>query len=100
MKRTIFDIETDGLLDSLTKVWCIVCRDADTGEVSTFGPDQIEEGVEFLMSHDELIGHNIIDFDLPALIQLGLVTEERVELHQLTDTLVMSRLIHLSLIHI
>jgi len=98
MKRTIFDIETDGLLDSLTKVWCIVCRDADTGEVSTFGPDQIEEGVEFLMSHDELIGHNIIDFDLPALIQLGLVTEERVELHQLTDTLVMSRLIHTTIV--
>ena len=93
MKRIIFDIETDGLLDSLTTVWCIVCRDVETGEVSTFGPREIEEGVAFLLSYDEIIGHNIIDFDIPALEQLNLIDHNRL-LPKVTDTLVMARLIH------
>jgi DNA polymerase-1 len=94
MRRVIFDIETDGLLDSLTAVWCIVCRDVDTGEVRTFGPEEIHQGVEFLLSCEEIIGHNIIDFDIPALKQLGYL---KGPLPKVTDTLVMSRLINTTL---
>lgn len=91
--RTIFDIETDGLLEDLTTCWCIVCRDVDTGEVKTFNPFEIQEGLEMLANSDEIIGHNIINFDLPALHQLyGFEYEGKV-----TDTLVMSRLIHTNL---
>ena len=94
MRRVIFDIETDGLLDDLTVVWCIVCRDVDTGEVRTFGPEEIQLGVEFLMSCHEIIGHNIIDFDIPALKQLGYL---KGLLPKITDTLVLSRLINTNL---
>jgi len=91
--RTIFDIETDGLLDEVTKVWCIVCRDVDTGEVKTFGPHHIEEGLSWLTQQDELIGHNIINFDIPVLEKLhGLDYYGKA-----TDTLVLSRLIHTNL---
>ena len=65
MRRVIFDIETDGLLDDVKTLWCIVCRDADTGEVTTYGPDQATEGVNHLLSSDELIGRNIINYDIP-----------------------------------
>ena len=104
MRRTIFDIETDGLLQTLTKVWCIVCRDADSGEVRTFGPDEIQQGVDFLLACDEIIGHNIIDFDIPALSQLGYLNDSLPEDHphykklpKVTDTLVLSRLINTNL---
>ena len=70
MSRTIFDIETDNLLDEMTICWCIVCRDVDTGEVSTFGIGEIDAALEHLHNQDELIGHNIIGFDLPALAKL------------------------------
>lgn len=90
MTATIFDIETDNLLDKMTTCWCIVCRDAHTGVVSTFSTGEMEAALEHLRSHDELIGHNIIGFDLPALEKLyGFQYEGKV-----TDTLVMARLIH------
>jgi len=95
MKRLIFDIETNGLLDTVSELWCIVCRDADTGEVKTFGPDEVVEGVNYLLTSDELIGHNIINYDIPALYQLGYIKEE--SLPKLTDTLVLSRLLHTNL---
>ena len=95
MSRVIFDIETDGLLGSVSKLWCIVCRDADTGAVTTFGPDEGQKGVDFLLSCDELIGHNIIGYDIPALAELGFINGH--PLPKLTDTLVMSRVIHANL---
>jgi DNA polymerase-1 len=79
-------------------LWCIVCRDADTGEVTTYGPDQAAEGVSHLLESDELIGHNIINYDLPVLAKLGYLERRgNPTLPKLTDTLVMSRLIHTNL---
>ena len=66
----IFDIEADNLLDDVTTVWCIVCREKDTEKVHTFEPDQIKEGLVFLSKADSLIGHNIIDYDLRVLKKL------------------------------
>lgn len=98
MRRVIFDIETDGLLDDVKTLWCIVCRDADTGEVTTYGPDQATEGVNHLLASDELIGHNIINYDIPVLEALGYLERRgNPTLPKLTDTLVMSRLIHTNL---
>lgn len=68
--RLVFDIESDGLLDTITKIHCIVTYDIGTEEMKSFGPDKIEEGLEYLSKADVLIGHNIIKFDLPALKQV------------------------------
>lgn len=92
--RWFFDIETDGLLDQLTKIHCIVLRHMDTDEVQTYGPDEIKAGLFTLMNAEEICGHNIIAFDIPALQKvypgfdvLGIIT----------DTLVMSRLMKTTL---
>lgn len=68
--RLVFDIETDGLLEQCTKVHCLVATDYDTGEVHAFRPHQIREGIKLLEQADELIGHNIIGFDIRALKKL------------------------------
>lgn len=68
--KLIFDIEADHLLEQVTKVWCIVARDADTGQVYTFDPDEIEQGLDLLGKADCLVGHNIIDYDLRVLKKL------------------------------
>lgn len=75
MASYVFDIETDGLLDSLTRIHILVLRDVDTGEVLDFsdvkhGPGSIEKGVRLLQAADLLIGHNIIKFDIPAIQKL------------------------------
>ena len=98
MRRVIFDIETNGLLQDVSELWCIVCRDADTGDVKTFGPDEVVAGVKYLMTSDEIIGHNIIGYDLPALRELGYINGfDQLFDPKVTDTLVMSRLIHTNL---
>lgn len=65
--RLIFDIETDGLLDDVTKVHCLVTEDIDTGESWSFTPRNIENGIDLLRKATLLVGHNVITFDLPVL---------------------------------
>ena len=65
--RLAFDLETDGLLDTLTKIHCLVAIDMDTGEQHKFGPNEIKAGLKLLQDADELWGHNIISYDFQAI---------------------------------
>jgi len=106
MRSYIFDIETNGLLDELTKVHSLVLMDRDTGKVTsccdqpavkwTLDGDvslhytSVEEGLKMMMEADELIGHNIIKFDVPALHKVYPWFTPSADL---VDTLVLTRLI-------
>ena len=46
--RLVFDIESNGLLLEVDTIWCIVAYDLDTKKFHSFGPDSIEEGIDFL----------------------------------------------------
>lgn len=95
MARYVFDTETDGFLDVLTKLHSLVLVDADTDEVLSFADQKgyrpISEGLEILRTADEIIGHNILSFDLPAIRKLvpGWWAEGKV-----TDTLILARLLY------
>lgn len=41
--------------------------DTDLGEQWSYGPEDIDKGLEELYDADTIIGHNIVGFDLPAL---------------------------------
>jgi DNA polymerase-1 len=89
--RLGFDIEANGLLDTVTTVHCIVVIDLDTGQVYEYGPDQIGAALEHLARADELAGHNIQGYDLPLLEKLyGWRPKPGVVI---LDTLVAARLI-------
>lgn len=69
--RLVFDLEANGLYDEATVIHCIVTKDIDTGELIEFHGDNLENyGQRFLESANELIGHNIIDYDLRLLKKL------------------------------
>lgn len=88
--RLIFDIETNGLMPDVDTIHCIVAQDVDTLEVFEFRPDEIEQGLTFLSTAEELIGHNVISYDVPVISHVtGTVFDCKI-----TDTLVMSRLIY------
>lgn len=91
MARYIFDIETNGLLDQLDRVHSLVLLEVDSGEVHSFTPENIREGVDLLMQADMIIGHNVIGFDIPALqiVYPDFVVDEA----RVFDTLTISRLI-------
>lgn len=88
----IFDIETDGLMDTVTKIHCLVVKDTQTGDVYKY-VDDIEEGLKFLMKlNDVVCGHNVIKFDIPVIQKL--YPWFKVDQSKVYDTLVVSRLIY------
>jgi len=89
MTRLVFDIETNSLTPS--KIWCIVAKDVDSGQLYTYGPDQIADGCDLLEASTYLVGHNILGFDIPVIEKL---TGRQVakENTRVVDTLVLSRL--------
>lgn len=67
MTTLIFDLETNGFLEQMDRIHCLVIRDAETGEVWSLHGSSIDTGIAMLMSADVVVGHNIIAFDLPAI---------------------------------
>ena len=90
MKQFVLDIEANGL-DPDT-VWCIVVRQLGGHDDSlTSSGDRLPEFITWLQLQDEceLIGHNLIGYDIPVLEKLLAVDFSKCKI---TDTLVMSRL--------
>lgn len=90
MRKLVFDIETDGLKP--TKVHCIVAIDVDTEERFVYRSDHGNlDNFDALLAVGpcELIGHNILGYDVPVLKRLRQTSFEG---HKLTDTMVLSRL--------
>lgn len=85
----ILDVETNGFVDKLNKIHCIVCKDIKTEKVYSYNPKNINEGLELLKKADTLIGHNVLKFDLPALEKVYGFTFNG----KIVDTLLLSRLI-------
>jgi DNA polymerase I len=92
MSSYVFDLEADGLLDSVTKVHSLVLKDVDTSKVFSFanqpGFSPIELGVRMLEDADYVIGHNILCYDLPVLKRLYNYCGKGVP----RDTLLMARI--------
>jgi DNA polymerase I len=93
--RYIFDIETDGLLEDVTKIHCLVLKDIDTGKVQTFVQHDepvahnVADGLKLLEKADLIIGHNVIKFDIPVIQKLY----PKFTHGAVRDTLVLTRLI-------
>jgi len=75
-KMYTIDIETDNLLDKMTTVHCAVAKDYKTKEVHTFGPTEIAKFIE-LIDGEVVIGHNIINFDIPLLSRFTSICSKR-----------------------
>ena len=85
----IFDLESDGLYDDATQVYCIVCHDIVLNKTYKYGPQNINKALEHLLSADVLIGHNIMFYDIPLLTKLHNILFNC----KVIDTLVCTRLI-------
>lgn len=76
MKTVVFDIEANGLLDTITKVWVIAAVDADTKSKYVFTDQDcgsqpvngsLEDGVRFLLNYDRVVAHNLMGYDYHVL---------------------------------
>jgi hypothetical protein len=99
----IFDIETDGFLDAMTRIHLLVLRDVDTNAVEVYRNNDVEntveQGVRRLMDAATagegvylVAGHNVIKFDVPAIQKFFpwfVVPQARV-----LDTIILGRLMY------
>ena len=96
MRRIVCDIETNGLLPELDRIWIAVTHDIDTGEQHIFSEHtdkadgDIQDFIEYLKGTTTIIGHNFIGFDIPAIHKVtGFQYDAEV-----VDTLILSKLLH------
>lgn len=92
--KLFFDIETNGISDwtrlsDLETIHCI-CAIDEVGLEYRFSTEMgnIDKGIALLQRADEIIGHNSIGFDYPAVRAFGLQPKDKV-----LDTVVMARCI-------
>jgi len=94
MTRTLFfDIETNAINDwstysDLHTVHCLSIYDPMMPKMLTFHGESIERGLLELQKADRIVGHNVIDFDIPALKKLYGFSPPLIKV---LDTLVVSR---------
>lgn len=83
----VYDIETDGLLDELTKIHVLSYSDDGKTVHHTHDYDEMRE---FFATRKVLVGHNHVRFDIPAVEKvLGIKVNAR-----LIDTLALSWYLH------
>ena len=89
MTTYTLDIETDSL--EAQRIWCVCVK-------ALYSDDYIvatkAEDLSFITQDDTLITHNGVQFDIPILNRLW---NTGIKLHQVKDTLIMSRLFYLSI---
>lgn len=91
----VFDLETNGLLNDVTCIHCLVIYDSEVDQTYIYNDQGSEEpivrGVQLLESAEIICGHNVISYDIPVINKIypwfqctALVV----------DTLLLSRLYH------
>jgi DNA polymerase I-like protein with 3'-5' exonuclease and polymerase domains len=88
----LFDIETDGLLDEMTKIHCLVIKHTESDIVRRFvGHEEIRVALgAYIQTEPLIVGHNVLKFDIPAIQKLHPWFKPK---GQIRDTLTLSRLI-------
>lgn len=92
----IFDLETDGLLDEVSKIHCIVIKDTVSGEVHPYSGPDVARGLAHLsdasLQGTQITGHNAIKYDIAVIEKL--YPTFKYDKATVFDTLVATRLVY------
>jgi len=91
----IFDLETNGLLHDVTRIHCLGIYDAETDQTLVYNDEgdtePLTRGIQRLEDADLIVGHNIINYDIPVIRKLYPWFQN---MGRVLDTLVLSRVCH------
>lgn len=90
----VFDIETDGLYNDVTQIHCAVLHNTEDGTTVAYndhGGEPISRALTLLDEAPLIVGHNIINYDIPVIRKLYGFFEPT---GKVIDTLLLSRLYH------
>ena len=93
--KIFLDLETDGLLDTVSTIWLAITKDPITNEVKTFSDhdeksEPLKDLTPYLEKFDSIIGHNLIAYDLCVMLKL-LNWKPKADV-KLVDTMIISQL--------
>ena len=93
--KIFLDLETDGLLDTVSTIWLAITKDPITNEVKTFSDhdeksEPLKDLTPYLDTFDSIITHNGIAYDLPVMLKL-LNWKPKADV-KLVDTMIISQL--------
>lgn len=88
-KHIVVDLECNGLMPEVSKIWIISVMCTETMSVKSFYGPSLEEGLRVLQSAESLIMHNGISFDLPVIQKVHGISLDPLKVK---DTLVLSKL--------
>ena len=100
--RLVFDIEANGLLSDSTEIWCISGKWIDKNNRFTLS-NHIKERTlinrelleKFILDTDLLIGHNIINYDIPMIKKFyGIDLIKEIGIDKICDTYILSQLLY------
>lgn len=98
-KGLVFDVETNGLLDEVSQVYCISFKDMITGSVATLRDESLNRATLLQIFRDNqgrpIIGHNILHYDYEILrmfFNLDLI--ECFGIESVVDTLLLSKTLY------
>ena len=94
MTKLVIDLETDGLLQQVTKIHCISVVDLDSSYSELYvGAERIQEFIDKVKNDTSivLIGHNLFNYDLKVIEKLYGV--DFTKTHKIEDTLVLGQLL-------
>jgi hypothetical protein len=91
----IFDLETNGLLHDVTRIHCLGIYDTETNQTLVYNDEgntePITRGIQRLEDASLIVGHNIINYDIPVIRKLYPWFQN---VGRVLDTLVLSRVCH------
>ena len=97
----VFDLESNGLLNDVTKIHCLVIHEQETGQTLAYNDEgnaePITRGVQRLEDADVIVGHNVIGYDIPCLRK---IYSWFAPTAMVVDTLLLSRLYHTDMLNI
>ena len=97
----VFDLESDGLLDDVTKIHCLVIYDSETDQTTIYNDqgnqEPLSRGIQRLEDADVLVGHNIIGYDIPVIKKIYPWFDPEA---LVLDTLLLSRLYHTDMMEV
>ena len=97
----IFDIETNGLVHDVTHIHCLGIYDTETKQMLVYNDEgdtePLTRGIQRLEDAAEIVGHNIINYDLPVIRKLYPWFSH---VGRVLDTLVLSRCYHPDIVEI
>ena len=86
----IIDIETDGFLDTVSTIYCVVCKEYPSGKVRVFKGDECyNELLSYINKDLVLVGHNVLSYDLRVFSKL---LNYKHSVSNTIDTLLLSQL--------